>query len=426
MSETCLLLSSSLLVVVVACGKDNSNFCLGANPNNNCAEIDADSGCTSSDQCAAPIAVCDVTGTKMCVECVADQASACTGTEPICGDDHACRGCAAHNECPASNTCLPDGSCAATETVAYVDPTGTGNACTKAMPCGTLALGLAKNLPHVKITGTLNEANTTTINRAVTILAEPGATINVVADDVPVVSVATSGADVQVFDLEITGATQAGGVGIDLPTGGTPKLTLTRVKVDSNQGGGISSSGGSLTVSQSTLSGNQGGGISVSGVGATFDLSNSFVVGNGNADMVAGSEFGGLSLTAGAGSHRLEFNTIVYNHAKQGTLLAAGVACSVTGFNAPRNIITSNNEGTTFPAQTKGSCSYGNSYTQPDSAANTLQFASLTSNPPDLHLTAASPGSVTDAAGACTGKDIDGEARPIGGACDLGADELKP
>jgi hypothetical protein len=98
----------------------------------------------------------------------------------------------------------------------------------------------------------------------------------------------------------------------------------------------------------------------------------------------------------------------------------------VTNLVAPGNIVTSNNEGLTFPAQIKGACSFGNSFTAPGSEVNDLKFKSITTNPPDLHLTAASPATVLDAGGACTGVDVDGDARPQGAACDLGADEVKP
>lgn len=57
----------------------------------------------------------------------------------------------------------------------------------------------------------------------------------------------------------------------------------------------------------------------------------------------------------------------------------------------------------------------------------TLKFRSETTSPKDYHLTAASPASVRDVAGVtCTGlQDFDGDERPQGGSCDLGADEVK-
>jgi hypothetical protein len=57
---------------------------------------------------------------------------------------------------------------------------------------------------------------------------------------------------------------------------------------------------------------------------------------------------------------------------------------------------------------------------------NSLGFAHPNATPFDYHLTASSPASVVDAAGACTGVDFDGEVRPTGTACDLGADEYQP
>jgi hypothetical protein len=53
-------------------------------------------------------------------------------------------------------------------------------------------------------------------------------------------------------------------------------------------------------------------------------------------------------------------------------------------------------------------------------------FAHPNGPPFDYHLTAASPSTIVDAAGSCTGTDFDGDARPVGAACDLGADERKP
>jgi hypothetical protein len=51
--------------------------------------------------------------------------------------------------------------------------------------------------------------------------------------------------------------------------------------------------------------------------------------------------------------------------------------------------------------------------------------AGIVDNAPGF-VSAASPPSIVDAAGACTGTDIDGDSRPIGGACDLGSDERSP
>lgn len=220
----------------------------------------------------------------------------------------------------------------------------------------------------------------------------------------------------------VSGSTISGnqGIGISIATSSSP-VTVAQSTILGNQGIGISATNTAIAIGRSTVIGNRAGGVSVSG--GTFDIANNIIADNGDATS-SGSDFGGLSVS-GNGGDKLEFNTIAYNHAKVGTLLSAGVACSVTDFTAPNNIVTANNEGLGLPVQTKGVCMFGNSYTMPDTGANVLGFRSIMA-PLDLHLTAASPASVVNAAGSCTGTDIDGDVRPVGGACDLGADERTP
>jgi hypothetical protein len=460
---TCIATAISLTAPSGCDVNEKDPFYCPDRPNNYCA-------CRSDAECAAPAGVCDVATTNTCVECTPDNASACAGTKPLCGADNTCRACAAHADC-SSSVCLADGACAAEATVAYVAPTGTDNdLCSKAMPCTKVGKALATARPYVKLSGTTNESLMISAARKVTFYADVGAKLRAGATNSPIVTVRDNGTAVTIYDLAISDApNDASGFGVLVPTGGgAPSVSLIRATVSNNPaggisvaggtlnvsqstisgnaGGGISVAGGTLNVSQSTISGNQGGGISVAGgtlnvsqstisgnagggisvSNGTFDITNNFIVGNGSSDMVTGSDFGGLSLSAGAGANRLEQNTVAYNHAKAGTLLAAGVGCSVTNLVAPGNIVTSNNEGLSFSAQTKGVCTYGNSFTAPGSEANGLKFKSITTNPPDFHLTSESPTSVLDAGGACTGSDVDGEPRPQGAACDLGADEFKP
>ncbi len=68
--------------------------------------------------------------------------------------------------------------------------------------------------------------------------------------------------------------------------------------------------------------------------------------------------------------------------------------------------------------QTDGDCTYGKSVlTAPNPG-----FRSAT----DYHLTAATPaGTIRDALDCGNSEDIDGDARPQAGKCDLGADEFK-
>ena len=419
-----------LLSTATGCRQDNPWYCEDR-AYDNCVNKPGEFPCSEKADCTgqegkpACSELSEETGTGICVQCTAADSAACLGVTPICGADHTCRSCGKHTDC-ASAACLPDGSCAAETLVAYVAATGTGTACTKSAPCGTLAAAISKAQAYVKVASSgaaITDTQVTIVDsKAVTILADEGAKVDRSNDGGAVLKVQGT-ADVKIFDLEITGASGGGGNGIDVDASGTPKLALTRVKLTGNQGLGLSAQGGAVTISQSTISGNVGGGISISN--AKFEITNNFVVANGSSDMLSGSDFGGLSLSAPAGANRLERNTIAYNHAKQGTLLAAGVACSVTNLIAPGNIVTANNEGLSFPAQVKGVCTYGNSFVDMGSEANTLKFKSITTNPPDFHLTKDSPSSILDAGGACTGVDVDGDTRPQGGACDLGADEYK-
>ena len=118
---------------------------------------DADNRCVSNASCMAPTAVCDLQGSRMCVQCIApDQVAACTGTTPTCGADHACHACSNHEDCPLSAACLPDGSCALTTDVAYVDPAhGGGIMCTSSMPCKKVSDALATPRPYIKLIGTI-------------------------------------------------------------------------------------------------------------------------------------------------------------------------------------------------------------------------------------------------------------------------------
>ena len=157
-------------------------------------------------------------------------------------------------------------------------------------------------------------------------------------------------------------------------------------------------------------------------VAGTVALTNNYVDHNGN-DVTA--SFGAFSLKPNPES-KVEFNTIVDNKANLGAASAGGVFCDVDGFTYNNNIIFRNTGGPSASTQTFGNCSVGNSFVLAAPAAdNTPQFVHPNTPPFDYHLTAATPLTIRDAGGACTGQDFDGDTRPINGACDLGADEYK-
>lgn len=450
MSITC----RTTIVVALAgltgasCFHQNANYCEGA-PHSNCLDVDAGPPrCTSDPECSPPL-VCDALGTMTCVPCTPAEHQACVGMTPVCGGDDTCHGCTAHEQC-ASSVCLPDGSCGDDAKVAYVAPGGSGNECTKATPCGTLDDGIKTNRPVVKIAaGTIADGKTTTIDgQTVTILADRGAKLDRTGDGV-ILEIKNSGADVQIFDLEITGGTGVTDAALSIPNGGAPKLTLTRVKIDVNQGigilaaagtltvsqstmsgntgGGISATGGMLTVSQSTVSGNTGGGISISG--AEFDITNSVIVKNGGPT----SGVGGLEISQIliAGTHRLEFSTITANVGNM--TVNAGVNCStvVVPVTFDSDIIFGNTV-TGGGQQIGGSATCTATYSDvgPDTVSGTgninLDPMFVSAAQDDFHLMPGSPAKDAADPTAALKVDLDGDSRPQGPYSDMGADEVTP
>lgn len=415
-----------LLTTAAGCRQENSWYC-DDRAYNNCVNNPGEYPCTERADCTgqdgkpACSELSEETGTGICVQCTVRDAAACLGVTPVCGADNTCRSCSKHTDC-ASAVCMPDGSCGSDANVAYVAPNGTSSTCTKTAPCGTLGAAVTTGKATIKVAAGLVKSNATTVidGKNVTIVAEEGSKVDRDGDDNPVIRV-QGASDVKIYDLEVTGASGNGAHGIEVAAGGSPKLALTRVKLTGNQGLGLSVQGGSVAVSQSTISTNTGGGILISN--ATFVIANNFIYRNGNS---AASTVGGLSLAPAANS-KLEFNTIVDNEANAGSASAGGVFCDLPGFAAANNLIFRNTGGPTADLQTFGVCTYGNSFVRAGTSAvdNLPGFAHPNIAPFDYHLTAASPTTLLNAGGTCTGIDFDGEARPQGGACDLGADEHK-
>jgi hypothetical protein len=399
----------------------NPEFCRAHPSDEECRKTfpDADTGCSTNAQCAAPVGVCALPE-RTCVQCTATDHAVCTGLTPACGIDDKCRACAAHAEC-SSNACLPDGSCGTDTTVAYVDPAGTGTTCTQQAPCKLVADALKTGRQFVKFQGVTNE-QVSLNNTDVTFLADPGAALTDTSNGILLKIDGTS--HVTIYDLTIRDASGMTNPGISLQPGNTANLSLIRATVSGNIGGGIAASGGTLTVSRSTIASNPGGGIVMTGLGTLFTITNNFIYRNGNN---ATASAGGLSLIP-TGASSLEFNTIVDNQAKVSSTSAGGVFCDQMGFTAAHNIIFRNTGGTSGNVQTVGVCTYGDSFIMPGASIvdNAPGFAHPNESPFDYHLTAASPKTIVDAAGPCTGVDFDGDTRPIGPACDLGADEWKP
>jgi Right handed beta helix region len=413
------------------------------------AAPDGPRSCTANPDCTAPTAVCDLGATMTCVQCtIAD--NPCAAATPACVANQ-CQKCTQHSQCAAtSNVCLPEGMCAISDQVAYVQAGGTGaSPCAKGAPCGTLDDGVRANKPTVKVAaGTVTDNKTTTIDgKAVTILADPGAKLSRAMQGV-ILEVRNDNADVRIYDLEITGGTGASNAAISIPNGGTPKLSLTRVTVAGNQGIGISASAGTLTVSQSTISGNTGGGISVSAgtltvsqstisgntgggisvAGAQFDITNSFIVGNGGT----GTGFGGVLFNqTDNGIRRFEFNTVSNNASAPAT--STGVVCALItqAVTFSNNIIYDNQIGNGRTQVGGMNCFWTYSDIGPDTGTvpgtNNINLGPMFVNAAqnEFHLMPTSPARDAANPAATINVDFDGDARPQATRSDMGADEIR-
>ncbi|MEZ4362095.1 MAG: right-handed parallel beta-helix repeat-containing protein [Kofleriaceae bacterium] len=392
-------------------------------------------------------AVCDLDGTKVCVQCTPTMDSACLkdSKTPVCGGT-TCRGCTSHSECPESDTCLPDGSCALPAAVVYLSPGGVNGPCTKTAPCGKgmdAVDEIKADRPYLRVSGTIADGDMVINNKVVTLLGDETAVLNGsggrvildIKDDMPAM-LATL---VKVFDVQVVNADNAG---VKVDDGAT--LELHRSKVLNSKFEGVLVASGNALIEQSEVSGtiqmdrygiqlnvgelklsrskvadNRGGGIFITS-GRKFDIVNSFIVHN----MVNG----GLSAEQPGADSVFAFNTLAKNE-NPGTGLAdaGGIYCDDPAFTFANNIIYGNTGGNGGFLQTVGGCKFDGSYVSPNNVADTadLKFKDATAS--DYHLTAASPAIVKNVATAtCPGLvDYDGDSRPLGGNCELGADEIK-
>ncbi len=346
----------------------------------------------------------------------------------MCGADDTCRGCTSHDEC-ASAVCLPDGRCGAEDEVAFVAglPTpGSSSECTRQSPCDKVAKALLVTPPrrYIKIMGTVVEA-VVIDSRDVVLLGAPGAVIANSSNDTTNLEVKGT-SDVEVHTLQI-GDGDGRTIGVELDTTGTGSLLLDRVRVVSNENGGIQALGGQLSVQRSVVADNVKGGIVVRSAAGRFDIRNNFIYANGSGTGTNASLFGGVLIEANVAG-KLEFNTVAFNEAL-GTQNRAGIACYGMTNSADGNLVYSNRDGVGAPdtaLQIGGDCQRGTSYAL---GSGDLGFRDPSLSTPDFHLTAGSPATVVDAGGMCQPQndvDIDGQTRPNGTACDVGADELDP
>jgi hypothetical protein len=253
--------------------------------------------------------------------------------------------------------------------------------------------------------------------------------------------------DLQSCDANIVGSVLEDSV-VDGVFARNSDTRLAQTRLSNNTGNNITvSDGGKLEVADCTISGAGKMGVDVANatfvmtrsrlfknhlggarsLGGLFDVTNTFVFGNGNDSTAT---FGGLRLETSLPGARVEHNTIVRNDSNVNQSLAGGLFC-VGAQTAPNNLIDGNFAGNTTQPQSQvaGSCSFATSIIR-DGTVN-MHYVALggvgvgAGDTDDYHLASAkSPAVDVGVVGALI-DDADGDPRSDG-APDVGADELVP
>jgi hypothetical protein len=360
---------------------DNSNcttdparaFCV----NNACA------GCQTAPagSCTAAKPLCATSGGYIgqCVECIGNT-DCKVATKPVC-DVNQCRACARDLDCTGISpavVCGLDGSCPGDSSVIYLQNSATcstasrgdGSAAAPFCYADDAAAALSVTKSVIVARGTVAPLGPLAIALStppVLIAGKASATLRPPPGGSPPVIAITAG-DVTLHDLTIS---YGNDTGVSVSGGAT--LRMDRCYVLNNQGVGIQAAA------------------------SAFDIINTVVAGNGAA---AGGY--GVSLGNYSGSPtRFIFNTVVNN-------VGGGVFCGTPSNYTLKGILANGNGPTNFL----------NCVT--DSTSSTASPALDANN----HLTSSSF-CVNRGGTTCPPDDIDGDTRPIGAACDCGADEYK-
>lgn len=438
-----LLLLSAL--PALSCRRFNSRFCEAHPQDVDCGgpaggQIDAGT-CTNNAHCSHPTPVCDI-ASSMCVQCIAADASACSGTTPVCGLDETCRGCTVDSEC-ASLTCLPDGSCAPVMGVLYASPDGADPAA--CLPNDRCSLARALDLidgerstirldpgiyglpatlvafGEVHLVGRRAVLDRNAVGSGPTLAVESGTTLSL--DYVTVQGGdgdTGDGIDCNGATLTLREVTVQDNDGVGVSSAGCT-LAIAHSQILGNRGIGIVQAGGALALTRSLVLGNQGGGLALDR--AAYDVENDVIAKNGGPS----SGLGGVSISSVTTpvGHVFAFNTVAQNQATLGT--TAGVVCKSFANPVPMTGgIVFDNAG--FQVE-GGNCvwTYSDIGPVPVTGASILSSDPLFVDPVhnNFHLQVSSPARDAADPAAALAVDVDGDVRPQGAGRDMGADEIK-
>jgi hypothetical protein len=425
---TSLRITVLLLFALAGCETRSAKYC-AANPDDPaCGGMNqgSDSNTSSCGECTAPRPFCDPN--NECVQCITTPDCDATGTAPVC-DQEVCRGCTAHSEC-ASNACLPNGACGTDDDVAYVDPVmgvdGGNKDCNKATPCKSIAAAIAAKKPNIKLTGVIDEPVAT--DKALTFISDPGTRLTASTGPAIFTVMGGAAADVKVFDLAIGGDVTVATTDVTMlcvSMASMGKLAMTNVQIAHCSLGGVTVAMGDLTMSRSHVFLNRGGGIYMLATANTFNISNTFVVHNGDA--VTGT-VPGVWLTAASTPNTFDFNTVADNQIK--TTAAVGAAGVEIDLQPPfvfTNIIgTHNTRGSSTPTEddTFGAGGVATSFVGADIAS--VGFTDTENEPFQYTLKIGSVAIDHGTTPSAIDLDQKGVKRPQQSGKDQGADEFKP
>lgn len=381
---------------------------------------DEDSQCPGFGGGASDI-YCD---TGACVACRTN-ADCASSTAPVCGADHACRGCEQDSECN-SNVCSSTGACVEESAIVYLSPTGgDGGGCTKTAPCLHLSYAITQTSaarPIVTMTeGDYAENTSINIGEDYRIdIHGNGSAIAVGPVNATFIN-ASNPIGITIRDLTIDDSGATAGNALQLDVGSLYDIDIIGGQHTSTGlfvGGQVDAHGltiaggatgitvnGALTLDRGSVRGTVVAGINVNG---SLVATNTLVV-NGTATAIYATH---------AQSIKLSFSTLI------STQVDGDVDCPDTNANVSDSIIW--NPNAMNHAGTSGNCILTRSIVGPvpvaGAQATDPKFVNMAAG--DYHLSASSP--AIDFSPQGPPFDVDGDPRPQGTQFDIGADEYKP